>query len=183
MDNATTCSLLDCDNPVKRLGFCYGHYMKQWRYGTPTPKHRRRWVDLTGQRFGALVVAYRRNNGWICRCDCGAETFTRAGDLNRGSATSCGDRTIHLRREDVGYSAAHDRVRRDRGQVQAHECVGCGTQAQHWSYDHSDPDELHAEGLSARPVAYSVKPEHYSPRCIKCHKRFDLDHIDAFRVA
>ena len=178
-----TCPVPDCGKPLKQAGYCYGHYMKNWRYGTPTPDHGVKWVDLRGQRFGSLVVAERRDTKWLCNCDCGEQTLVRAGDLNRGGVSSCGDKTIHIRREDVGYSAAHDRVRTDRGRVQTYDCVGCGRQAQHWSYDHTDADELIAVGLSANPVAYSTKPEHYSPRCITCHKRFDLDHIDAFRVS
>lgn len=184
MHNPTAqCSLANCGKPVKRAGFCYGHYMKNWRYGTPTPEHAPTWADLRGKRFGSLVVIERTQGRWLCRCDCGSTSVVRSGDLNRGTVSTCGDRSIHIRRDDVGYSAAHERVRSDRGLVQTHNCVDCGTKAQHWSYNHTDPDELHADGLSAHPVAYSVRPEHYSPRCIKCHKRFDLDHIDALRIA
>ena len=177
--NDGTCSLPDCDKPVKRSCLCYGHYMKQWRYGTPTPVHPSRATDLTGRRFGHLVAVERVGNRWLCRCDCGRTTVVRVGDLNRGSAASCGDRRTHRRQDEVGYSSAHDRVRRDRGLVQRYDCVDCGARAQHWSYDHADPDELHEDGISARPVAYSLKPEHYQPRCISCHKRFDLGRHDA----
>lgn len=183
MDNAT-CSLAGCDKPIKRGGYCYGHYMKAWRYGTPTPQHAPRWVDLIGRRFGALVVTEDRDGSkWACRCDCGATTAVRAGDLNRGGVTSCGNRSTHHRRDDIGYGMAHERVRADRGRVQLHDCIDCGNEAQQWSYDHADPDEMHAHHLSANPIAYSNNPEHYSPRCVKCHKRFDLDRIDAFRVS
>lgn len=182
MHNAT-CSLPDCGKPIKRAGYCYGHYMKNWRYGTPTPDHAPAWIDLREQRFGSLVVQSRVGKLWVCKCDCGATATVRAGDLNRGTVSTCGNKATHWRREDIGYSMAHGRVRSDRGRVQDHDCTDCGRTAEHWSYNHTDPDELMAEGLSARPVAYSPRPEHYSPRCIKCHKRFDLDHIDAFRVA
>ena len=52
-----TCTVTTCEMPVKRKGLCYGHYMKQWRYGDPLrdrvcgPN-----VDLAGVRFGALIV-------------------------------------------------------------------------------------------------------------------------------
>lgn len=174
-----TCSLPDCGKPLKRFGFCYGHYMKNWRYGTPTPEFAPSWPDIRGQRFGRLTVLERVDAQWSCRCDCGAMASARAGDLNRGTVTTCGDKVKHWRRADIGYSAAHERVRADRGSVKAFACVGCSQPAQHWSYDHDDPDELHEAGLSAHPMAYSADPSHYSPRCIKCHKRFDLDHIDA----
>lgn len=175
-----TCSLSECDKPVKRAGYCYGHYMKNWRYGTPTPEHAPGWADIRGQRFGTVVVVERDGSRWLCRCDCGRERLASAGELNRtGEATTCGDRTTHRRRDDAGYGAAHERVRHDRGLVQAHDCIDCGHPAQHWSYNHDDPDERLAYGLSVRPVAYSLKPEHYAPRCVSCHKRYDLNRIDA----
>lgn len=54
-----------------------------------------RLVDLTGQRFGALVVLRRapnrgRKSAWWVRCDCGAEKVTRGGGLKGGSVKSCG---------------------------------------------------------------------------------------------
>lgn len=178
-----TCSLTDCDKPIKRAGYCYGHYMKNWRYGSPTPEHPPTWVDIRGQQFGLLTPIERVANMWRCKCECGADALVRAGDLNRGSATTCGDKTTHWRRDDIGYSMAHQRVRTDRGLVQTHDCLDCGRPAEHWSYNHDDPDERLAHGLSARPVAYSVKPEHYSPRCVACHKRFDLGRMDAARAS
>lgn len=175
-----TCSLPNCDKPVKRGGYCYGHYMKNWRYGTPTPEFSPNWQDIRGQRFGTLVVLVREGLKWRCVCDCGRERLVPAGDLNRaGEAATCGDRTTHRRLDNAGYTAAHQRCRQDRGRVQEHDCIDCGRAAQHWSYNHDDPDELMAEGLSSRPVAYSLNPVHYSPRCVSCHKRFDLGRVDS----
>lgn len=52
--------------------------------------------DLAGERFTRLValrrVADRRSHRtvWLCRCDCGAETVVRTGDLRSGNTRSCG---------------------------------------------------------------------------------------------
>lgn len=51
--------------------------------------------DLTGKRYGRLVVIGRaKNNGkrvmWRCRCDCGNEKVVRADGLKCGSTRSCG---------------------------------------------------------------------------------------------
>lgn len=95
-------------------------------------KHNRK--DLTGQRFGRLVVdriAPSRvySNGWkaamwFCRCDCGQEKAVRAMDLRRGSATSCGCKQREQARDQLTthgltgthehkmWSAAKDRARR-----------------------------------------------------------------------
>jgi len=193
-----TCSVDACGKPVKRLGLCYGHYMKNWRYGTATPafgwtqgeKHekatatRRVLPDLTGLRFGLLVVIRRARGGWLCQCDCGADKVQATGLLNRGRETiTCGDRAVHHRTDTADYGAAHDRIHRDRGPSRDHVCVGCGAQAAHWSYNHDDPDERSSASTRRPGVAYSLDPDHYSPRCVPCHKRFDLDRLNAERVA
>lgn len=56
-----------------------------------------RFNDLTGQRFGRLVVLFREseNNAcnkvvWRCRCDCGAETIVIGSRLHTGKTKSCG---------------------------------------------------------------------------------------------
>lgn len=51
--------------------------------------------DLTGQRFGRLIVIERAENkgkqvAWLCRCDCGAEITTRSDNLTSGGTQSCG---------------------------------------------------------------------------------------------
>lgn len=56
----------------------------------------KRPTDLTGQRFGRLVVKeYAGKNNlqrtqWRCQCDCGNETVVVAGSLMRGLTQSCG---------------------------------------------------------------------------------------------
>jgi hypothetical protein len=58
--------------------------------------------DLTGKRFGRLIVL--RRNGfqkkgdsthqqqamWLCKCDCGTEKTIRAASLKAGESLSCG---------------------------------------------------------------------------------------------
>ena len=52
--------------------------------------------DLTGKRFGRLIVIERvgkdrRNNAtWRCLCECGNECIVTTCNLNRGSTKSCG---------------------------------------------------------------------------------------------
>ena len=52
-------------------------------------------ADLTGRRFGRLVVvSFAGCRGakrlWNCKCDCGKETMSAAGNLVSGRAASCG---------------------------------------------------------------------------------------------
>lgn len=56
--------------------------------------------NLTGKRFGMLIVTERAENvvtsggnslvAWKCRCDCGRETVVPAGRLRNGITKSCG---------------------------------------------------------------------------------------------
>lgn len=53
------------------------------------------FVDLTGRRFGCLVVIgppSRRNTQvyWPCRCDCGTEKLVQRCHLRSGGVRSCG---------------------------------------------------------------------------------------------
>lgn len=53
-------------------------------------------IDLTGQRFGNLIVVEKmpgtqeRYCLWRCRCDCGRLITTTAHELKAGKTTSCG---------------------------------------------------------------------------------------------
>lgn len=64
--------------------------------GTATSCGCRQRQDLTGKRFGKLVVLAKSENRrrghylWICKCDCGNVCEKPTGELNAGTATSCG---------------------------------------------------------------------------------------------
>lgn len=53
-------------------------------------------TDLSGRRFGRLLVVSRAENAkggkprWLCACDCGGTKAIRAAVLLRGGASSCG---------------------------------------------------------------------------------------------
>lgn len=54
-----------------------------------------KFKDLTGKRFGRLVVIHRaedRNDRtqWLCKCDCGGERTTSSVCLIKGTTKSCG---------------------------------------------------------------------------------------------
>jgi hypothetical protein len=178
----STCSVDGCPKPEsQKRGLCGSHYMRQYRYGSATFQPPRQHVDLKGQRFGALTAREfvpstpGRTTMWLCDCDCGRTTHVRPGDLNRGSIRSCNAREHHL--EDTAeYGAAHDRIARTRGLARDHTCVDCGRRAAQWSYDHTDPNERLSTTIEGAPP-FSLDAGHYQPRCVPCHKTFDLDHL------
>lgn len=52
-------------------------------------------LDLTGQRFGRLVVVERAENSgrttrWLCVCECGRNVVVRQPDIKSGKTQSCG---------------------------------------------------------------------------------------------
>lgn len=55
-----------------------------------------RFIDLSGQRFGRLVVIERVENSkdnrtqWLCKCDCGNTKVVQSCHLRRGDIVSCG---------------------------------------------------------------------------------------------
>lgn len=52
------------------------------------------FIDITGQRFGRLIVIERaaqvRRKTWVCRCDCGAVKSVAASALTARLTRSCG---------------------------------------------------------------------------------------------
>jgi hypothetical protein len=61
-------------------------------------------LDLTGQRFGRLVVTHRAPNNkaqtvWACVCDCGNTTRVQMGHLRGGRIVSCGCYKNQIARE------------------------------------------------------------------------------------
>lgn len=71
--------------------------------------------DLTGQRFGKLVVTKRYNKDykyeskgkittsplWVCKCDCGNEVVVQGGNLRSGNTTNCGRERVKSKSEAV----------------------------------------------------------------------------------
>lgn len=54
-----------------------------------------KFIDLTGQRFGKLVVLERAKGNskqinWLCKCDCGRTTVVQGSNLKNGHIRSCG---------------------------------------------------------------------------------------------
>jgi hypothetical protein len=74
------------------------------------PHHSRRALDLTGMRFGRLVVIERAGHrgverAWLCHCDCGTACVTVTGSLRKGNTRSCGCLHVEVCRE-LGFRKA-----------------------------------------------------------------------------
>ena len=60
---------------------------------------REKYIDLTGRKFGRLIVLKRTDDRkdktdrccmWLCRCDCGKQVVVRSSNLIKGATKSCG---------------------------------------------------------------------------------------------
>lgn len=61
-------------------------------------------IDLTGQRFGSLIVIERdysdkKNARWFCQCDCGKIVSKSGQGLRKGESTCCNRRTCPNKKE------------------------------------------------------------------------------------
>lgn len=72
--------------------------------------------------------------------------------------------------DEATYAAVHQRLRRQRGVARSHACVSCGEGASQWSVNRS------AAGLlTSAEGPYSTDLTDYDPRCVPCHKKYDLN--------
>lgn len=82
-------------------------------------KRGRQVIDLTGKRFGRLVVqskarAVRYESGakqmWICQCDCGYPTIVYGVSLKSGDTKSCGclKRRAEVKKSPLGNPSEPD---------------------------------------------------------------------------
>lgn len=79
-----------------------------------------RFIDITGQRFGRLVVLrlHRRGSSgihsrWSCLCDCGRARIASGRSLRIGRTTSCGcGRIAHGQWGSPTYKSWHMMIQR-----------------------------------------------------------------------
>jgi hypothetical protein len=75
--------------------------------------------------------------------------------------------------DDVTYIAVHARLRKMRGKASEYQCP-CGRQAQDWSYNNDDPNELISLSKHSFGMRYSTDLDRYEALCKPCHKQKDL---------
>lgn len=174
------CTIEDCTRKTrsKSSPYCEAHYYRRRRTGTTADP--------------------KRVYGTVCVIDgCQAEA-TFSGQGARGATAGyCrlhylrlkrrGNPYFEYRREnthhwtgaDATNRAVHQRLKAQRGKARSYMCTDCACPALHWSYDHTDPDELN----DPEKGSYSLDPDRYLPRCASCHKLFDLAHLKSTRQA
>lgn len=159
------CSSEGCAGVATRRFLCSTCYSRYLRLGLPMPpsmKPQPRACSIEG----CETRATRR--GW---CTSHYDRWRTHGDpdipLRHGGPR--GERHRRWVGDNVGWAGLHDRLKHRRGKANEYACVDCGGQAAEWSYDHDDPNERPSDH-----GPYSLDYDHYDPRCVRCHRRFDL---------
>lgn len=73
---------------------------------------------------------------------------------------SAGKNSVHWKGNDIKYGRKHKRIVEQKGKASNYKCIDCNEQARDWSnIDHK----------------YSLNPDDYQPRCVRCHKKYDIE--------
>lgn len=185
------CAVPECGKPHEGRGFCKLHYDRWKRLGR---------IDLDPPRQGCTVDGCGKSHKAAGLCSMHYERTRRTGSVDiphpwqQGCSVDGCDRkhsgngycSLHYVRmkrkgtveyvgqpriQDPNYYTVHGRLTRDLGPASRRQCVDCGNQAMHWSYNNDDPDEC----TSSTGLRYSPNGDAYQPRCVPCHRRFDLE--------
>lgn len=163
-----SCRVPDCDKPRHCESQLCGMHRTRWnRYKTldaPAPRARGvcRVADCDKQLHGhglcSMHLSRKKRHG--------DPLITTPRPVYALAELNC-----KWQGEDVTYGAAHKRVRTRHGAASLHACIDCGGQAAQWSYNHTDPSER----SDAKGRRFSPDSDHYSPRCVPCHRAFDAN--------
>ncbi|MCL2776186.1 MAG: hypothetical protein FWD71_23035 [Oscillospiraceae bacterium] len=90
--------------------------------GCERDKNHIKTIDLTGQRFGRLLVVKvvgknknQKDTLWECKCDCGNTHYVTTGNLNSGTINSCGclkEEALKIFNETIDGTAVKNLKRR-----------------------------------------------------------------------
>lgn len=108
--------------------------------------------------------------GW---CQTHYHRWWRTGKVNgkKQERGASGKDAVSWKGDDVCYRTVHTRLARTRGVARKFLC-SCGSTADHWSYDGSDPcekQETIVNTWGTRVVQFSTDLNCYQPLCLSCH--------------
>ena len=194
--NELTCSVGDCDKPVrvvKRM-MCSTHYVTWARKNKPNGQ---KPCSVEGCQKTHFAKSFCNNHyqrylqtGAPQPADKVQKFCTEHPDRPVRAADKCvrcysnwyyyhghelGPSSGADRRKDVClYEAAHGRVRRDKGHPTQYTCVRCPAQATEWALlAEASQILVQPEGKRMAGSLYSPNPDDYVPMCRKCHSAYD----------
>jgi hypothetical protein len=157
MKPTLVCSIEDCEDQRLARGLCSKHYCR-WK------KNKQNYLE------GPAELVHLRDRGCLvdgCDSKHSAQGYCML-HYNRWKSNGSPHIVQKIYNENLTYSSAHDRVRSTKGRASQYLCQHCGRSAEHWAYDGKDVDQF----IDLSRI-YSLKPDHYTPLCAKCHKTYD----------
>lgn len=164
----TRCSFEGCERLNKSRGLCDSH-TAQRRRGVPLSPIKTRRSHLPCSADGCDRPHH--GGGY---CEPHARQIREWGRTSPLGQSGAANVPLHLRPPPTTSSGCHSRVRLLWGVASLHPCMECGSSADEWAYDGSDPGELFIPSSSGRGRMKSSQwPEFYMPMCIPCHRGRD----------
>ncbi len=162
------CQFEGCDRPSQARGWCKTHWARWRKHGDPSI------VLKVGVDFGV-----KKPSCEVEGCDrpyhargCCTKHFRRL--QKHGDPLIVGEVLGRpLKGEHPSWAAVHKQLSRERGVAAEYTCVDCSQPAKEWSYDHQAVVEL-VDAKTGCP--YALDLDRYLPRCVPCHRRFDIAH-------
>lgn len=155
------CAVEGCGRKSYCRGWCTMHYSRWLAHGDPLFVIRQVKKPCSVEGCDRLAHAHGFCIKHLARWEKHGDPLYVAPILGRP-----------LKGEVLSIAGMHKRLSRVLGPASERVCVDCGGQAQEWSYDGADPDELHGV-MGGYRMPYSLDMAHYQPRCVRCHRIFD----------
>jgi hypothetical protein len=154
-----TCAIDACLRPTrtKSADWCGTHYFRWYRNGDPLALKR-----LPNTGTCDIEGCEKSTTGAHRVCSMHIARTSRHGSPD--TVVKMGRRTLH-----PSYRLTHRWITEDKGRACQRICLHCAGEAEHWAYDHSDPNAL----VSPEGREYSTDPARYIPLCRGCHGLFD----------
>lgn len=152
-----------CAKESRGRGLCATHWARWRKHGDPDVV-KRSGVDFNLASFCSVDGCDRKvqAHGY---CSMHLTRWQKHGD-----PLIVGERLGRpLAGEHPSFDAIHRRLYRQRGPAREYSCADCSGPAREWSYDGLDPNQL----IGKNGAPYSLELDHYVPRCVSCHRRFD----------
>lgn len=166
--NANRCTVDGCERKPAGNGLCKYHWKKNKLYGDPLGKSSYKPTKSTCTIAGCERPYH--SNGY-----CNYHGY-RAEKYGTPLAQGPGKHAGRNRMEVPSYAGMHKRIFYDKGAASKHQCVDCRRPAKEWSYKGGAPNE-YWELTRGCNLAYTTDQSYYEPRCVKCHRRKDLEII------
>lgn len=158
------CSIPECVKPLRARGWCSMHWWRWRQHGDPLA------LLEKPERAPCSVEACDREARVKGLCKKHYHFLWKYGDP-LGKGRPAGDDHPHWVGDGVGYTNAHARTRRRRGNAQGHTCAHCGNPAEQWAFQRDGARVVLTDSKTGFP--YSPDPADYIPLCLPCHWRFD----------